>query len=239
MPTAVARLARQLGGLPPHERDAALRSTVAGLTLPERFDLLHRLGVYHHPESLSGAASSFAETAALRAALARLVRRHQVRSLLDVPCGDFAWMAHAGLDVEYTGADVVPAIVAGNRQRHSAAGRTFLVLDATHDPLPRADLVLCRDLLIHLGNDDTRAVLDGIVASGSRLLLTNHFVDCTRNVDIVSGDFRPVNLCRSPFDLPPPLEIVSEESNLAFADRAVALWRVADVATRLASAARG
>jgi SAM-dependent methyltransferase len=232
----ISNLARELEGLQTTELHDRLRVVVEELSLPERFDLLHRLGVYHHPESVSGAAATLEETAALREALPRIVERRSVTSVLDIPCGDFHWMQHVALDADYTGADVVPEIVAANQARHGGNRRRFVLLDATRDPLPSVDLILCRDLLIHLSNRDCRAALTNFAASGSRLLLTSHFASRDGNQEIVSGDFRPVNLCRAPFHFPPPLDVVNEASALgegAFEDRSMALWNLADVAVAL------
>ena len=230
----VATLAEELADVPPAELHERLRVIVERLSLQERFDLLHRLGIYHHPDSVSGAAATLAETEQLRAALPRIVREHSVRSVLDIPCGDFHWMQYVPLaDVDYIGADIVPEIVAENRKRHANDRRKFVLLDATRDELPRIDLIHCRDLLIHLSNNDCRAALANFVASGSRLLLTSHFADRTDNPDIVSGDFRPINLTRPPFNFPQPLEVINEQSALAghaFTDRSMALWQLADVA---------
>ncbi|HYH44625.1 MAG TPA: hypothetical protein VEG34_03005 [Thermoanaerobaculia bacterium] len=117
----VRSLAQSLQGLPPEEIRARLQGLGAALPLPARFELLHLLGVYHHPESVSGVGSTLRETARLREALPGLIREEGVRSLLDIPCGDFHWMQHVALDVEdveYTGADVVPEIVAANQALH-------------------------------------------------------------------------------------------------------------------------
>lgn len=238
----VRSLAQSLQGLPPEEIRERLQGLGEALPLPARFELLHLLGVYHHPESVSGVGSTLRETARLREALPGLIREEGVRSLLDIPCGDFHWMQHVALDVEdveYTGADVVPEIVAANQRLYGDGRRRFVVLDATRDALPAVDLILCRDLLIHLGNGDVLAALRSFAASGSRLLLTSHFADRTDNPDIESGDFRPVNLCRAPFHLPEPQRVVVEDSELgdgAFRDRAMALWRLSYVAAALAAA---
>jgi hypothetical protein len=229
----MSQLAQELGEVPQAELHDRLRVVVERLSLQERFDLLHRLGIYHHPDSVSGAAATLQETASLRAALPRLIEKRSVRSVLDIPCGDFHWMQHVALDVDYTGADIVREIVVENQKHYGGNRRRFVVLDATRDALPGADLILCRDLLIHLSTRDCRAALANFLASGSRFLLTSHFEKRTSNPDIVSGDFRPINLCRPPFDFPQPLEVINERSGLdgdEFSDRSMALWRLAEVA---------
>jgi hypothetical protein len=73
---------------------------VQDLSLPERFDLLHRLRIYHHPESVSGAAATLGETAVLRDALPQVFAALRVKTLLDIPCGDFHWMQLVDSDVD-------------------------------------------------------------------------------------------------------------------------------------------
>lgn len=217
-------------GLSRDQAIALLRTRAAAMTLEQRFTLLHRLGIYAGEESASGDGSSLAETRALRAALPALLAECGVERLLDVPCGDFHWMRHVDLGgVEYLGADIVASIVADNQARHARAGRSFRVLDVTRDPLPAADLVLCRDLLIHLGLDDIHRTLANLARSGARWLLASHFPRCRDNAEIPSGAFRRVNLCRPPFGLPEPRRVISEESTMAggeFPDRSMGLWRL-------------
>jgi SAM-dependent methyltransferase len=226
-----------LAALPREELEDVLRREIDSLDLGERFTLLHELGIYHGDESLSGYASSMAETSALRAALPDLLRRWEVQSLLDLPCGDFHWMQHVDLgNVDYTGVDVVPELVERNNRLYGGTHRRFLHLDATRDPLPKTDLVLCRDLLIHLSLADMRRILGQIVAAGPRLLLVSHFSNCTETVDIVSGDYHPVNLCAPPFHFPPPIEHILEHSTLAdgaLQDRGMGLWKMEAVAEAL------
>jgi SAM-dependent methyltransferase len=230
-------LLAELRALPREQLHERLRALVPALPLGERFELLHLLGVYHHAESLSGAASTLAETARLRAALPGLIASLRVESLLDIPCGDFHWMQEVPFSGSYVGADIVPEMVERNRLLYGSERRRFAVLDATSDRLPQVDLVLCRDLFVHLGNRDVAAVLRNIAASGARWLLTNHFQEREENPDIESGDFRAINLCRAPFHLSAPEVVVLEESALdggLYRDRAMALWPVSTVARDLA-----
>ncbi len=71
--------------------------------------------------------------------------------MLDCPCGDLNRMRHViGSLRECIGADIVPAIVAEDRLRYGNDRATFLALDVLTDPMPRVDLTLMRDLLVHL-----------------------------------------------------------------------------------------
>ena len=162
-----------------------------------------------------------------------LCRRLYVGRLLDLPCGDGHWMEKVVLDgVAYIGADLLPELVAANAARNRHAGREFLVLDLTSSPLPPADLLLCRDCLVHLSFADSRRALANIRGARIMYLLTTTFPEQAANADIVTGDWRPLNLEREPFDFPPPLALLSEgctEGNGRFRDKSLGLWRVADL----------
>lgn len=183
--------------------------------------------------SRSGPGSDPGQTAAVAAAIPALCERLGVGRLLDVPCGDFSWMAGVDLSgVSYVGGDIVPEIVERNRRDHGGPDREFVQLDLTRSALPAADLLLCRDALVHLSLADIGAALSNIARSPIAWLLTTTFPAEPRNVDIVTGDWRPLDLTKPPFELPPPVELLNEgctEQDGAFADKSLGLWAVASL----------
>jgi len=181
-------------------------------------------------ESQSGAGSSLDQTAAIRHALPLLCTRLGVRTLLDLPCGDFHWMTTVDLDsVSYIGGDLLPELIDTNRIRYARQGRTFRVLDLVTSNLPDADLLLCRDCLVHLSFADIALAIANIRASRTPYLLTTTFPGQEVNEDIVTGDWRPINLQAAPFDWPQPELLLTEhctEAGGLFADKSLGLWRV-------------
>jgi hypothetical protein len=211
------------------------------LDLPARFARMYETNLWDAAESRSGEGSSLAATARVRAGLPPLLRRLGVRRLLEVPCGDFHWMAHvdlAGAGVtDYVGGDVVAALVDADRARYAAPGREFVQVDLTAGPLPAvagapADALLCRDCLVHLSFANIARVLGVVRASGPRYLITTTFLEQATNADVVDGDWRPLNLQRGPFDFPPPVAVLvegCEEEGGAYADKALAAWAVSEL----------
>ena len=197
------------------------------------FRYAYEHNLWQGAETPSGAGSSTAHTQVIADALPVLCRRHDVRSLLDVPCGDCSWMANVDLTgVRYTGGDIVPEIIVEAERQHGTSDRRFVVLDLTRSPLPAADLVLCRDCLVHLSYADIARAIDNIRRSDIEYLLTTTFTDESRFRDIVTGDWRPINLEAPPFSFPRPVELLVEqcaEHDGAFADKALGLWRVRDL----------
>jgi hypothetical protein len=204
----------------------------AGTTtsMRETFEYIHRSRHWAGGDSVSGEGATDAQTKRLRTIVADVVRELGVRTLLDVPCGDFAWMRDVDLaGARYIGGDLVPALIAERQAQDADDRHEFVLLDLTSDPLPPADLVFCRDVFVHLSFADTRRALDNIRGSGIPWLLTTTFPDHAENEDIVTGDWRLLNLERAPFHFPAPERLLNEgctEGGGLYADKSLGLWRV-------------
>ncbi len=200
-------------------------------SLEERFTRIYERCFWGEPDSVSGPGSVPEQTRALVRELPSLLSRLGVRTLLDIPCGDFNWMREVELDLDwYVGGDIVAPLIALNRQRYGRPGREFRRLDLTCDPLPKADLILCRDCLVHLSFADIARAVDRIIASGSTWLLTTTFPARAANRDITTGDWRPLNLEAPPLGFPAPELILNEGCPEAgYQDKSLGLWRVAEL----------
>ena len=183
---------------------------------------------WQEPETVSGRGSSLHRTAAIRRELPALVTEFGVRSVVDAGCGDFHWFATLEVDLEsYLGIDVVEEMVAANRTCYGTPRRQFASLDIIRDPLPRADLILCRDCLVHLKNRQISAALRNFRRSGSRYLLATTFTGDHPNEDAPLGGWRPLNLERGPFSLGPPLRLINERDSVEdprYPDKSLGLW---------------
>jgi len=140
-------------------------------------------------------------------ALPGLFEQHAIKTVLDAPCGDFNWMSRVDLSgVSYTGADIVAELIEDNLVKHARPGVSFCLLNLLADPIPQSDLIICKDLMIHLSNVQVTQLIANIRSSGSRFLLaTTCLASHHQNVDIPTGYFRRINLTLPPFNLPMPL----------------------------------
>lgn len=197
------------------------------------FSRVYWTNVWGSDETASGAASELSQTTVVREALPSVLRELKADSLLDAPCGDFHWMSHVDLDLQsYVGVDVVPELIAENEQRYAAAGVEFRTLDITRDLLPRADLILCRDCLVHFSYRNIFRALRNFKRSGSRYLLTTTFPGRSHNVNVVTGGWRPLNLQLAPFRFPQPIKLIDEHCTLLdgrYADKSLGLWQLEHV----------
>ena len=180
-------------------------------------------GLWDNPESLSGAGSTLDNSLTVRRKLPDLLRKLEVRSILDAACGDFNWMQHVELgEIRYTGADVVPGLIASNQLKYGREGREFLVLDVSSNELPSIDLILCRHCWIHWSFSAIKNCVANFKRSGARYLVATTSPQVEKNRDILTGQWRPLNLERPPLDFPQPLWRLQED--MGNAD--LALWSV-------------
>lgn len=195
------------------------------------FETIYRQNAWGDPESFSGPGSGLARASLFRGEFEALIRELHVGTLLDAPCGDFNWLQHFDLSIErYIGVDIVPALISGNYSRSRSSNCSFITRDIVCDTLPRCDLVLCRDALIHLSNAEVFATIRNFKRTGSTWLLTNTWPGHPDNVDIETGGWRTLNLETAPFNFPPPLRVIDEKcfgGGGAYRDKSLALWKLA------------
>ena len=210
-----------------------------GRPADEIFSYIYQTNLWGSVESHSGEGSELGATALLRRRIPALLRRVGARRLLDAPCGDFGWMDHVNLGgIDYCGVDIVDELVRRNTARYGGAHRRFVQADLITDPLPTADVILCRDCLVHLSYPQILDSFANFRASGATYLLTTTFVELDANIDVATGDWRPLNFCLPPFRMPPPVDVIVEgctEAGGAYSDKSLGLWRVADLPPALRS----
>jgi hypothetical protein len=159
--------------------------------------------------------------------LIALVEDYGIASIIDAPCGDFNWIKPLTERVKYVGVDLVPEVIEIARSRGKFK---FWVADIISDILPRRDLILCRDCLVHLTAELALVALRNFAESGSEYLLTTTFPDVTANGAGSIGGWRPINLELEPFNLPAPVEVIIERPSLPpnekYGRKALGLWRL-------------
>lgn len=201
------------------------------------FSAIYRKNYWGGWDSFSGTGSDVLQTELIVRELPGVFVELSVLTMLDIPCGDFHWMSGVELgSVDYTGADIVKELTEQNRKLYERQGLRFLSLDLIRDGLPRVDLVFCRDCLVHFSFKDIVLALKNICRSRSSYLLTTTFPERNKNHDIVTGQWRPLNLELPPFELPAPLKIIREgctEGQGDYADKSMALWSIADIRNAL------
>jgi hypothetical protein len=197
-------------------------------SVQEKFHRIYQRNAWASGESVSGPGSEVAQTEVIRNALPAILDELGAGSLLDVPCGDFNWMRYVNLGrVVYLGGDVVPELVTRNSVKFGSSERRFFVIDICAEALPEADVLLCRDCLVHLSFRDIKRALVNVRRSKVKFLLTTTFTSVRRNRDIFTGEWRPLNLRGRPFLFPEPLLLLNENCpQPGHSDKSIGLWQV-------------
>lgn len=202
---------------------------------PEKvFEKIYQTNFWGGKESVSGAGSDDLQTKKLITELSKQLRELKVSQLLDIPCGDFFWMKKVNLKgIKYTGGDIVPDLIEENKQKFKNEDNLdFIVHNLIQDSLPPSDLLIVRDCLVHLSYADIWSCLENILIADCTYLLTTTFCDRLTNEDIETGEWRPLNLEKSPFKFPSPLLIIDENCTQGagkFSDKSMGLWKIADL----------
>jgi hypothetical protein len=220
----LSRLARRLT-MPLRRSSRARQAT---------FTTIFASNAWGDAESVSGPGSTQERGADFQADLVALLDAWDIRSIVDAPCGDFNWMRHvlAVRDAIYTGVDIVEPLIAANTRAYATDTCRFVCADMACADLPAADLLLCRDGLVHLSYADARAAIRNFRRSRARYLLTTTFVDRSRNRDEPTGGWRVLNLQAAPFHFPPPLALIDERcthSGGHYRDKRLGLWELASL----------
>ena len=202
-------------------------------SIEDRFNYIYRTNHWSGKKSISGQGSDLSQTKSIRENLPKIFDNYKIQSMLDLPCGDFNWMENISLNLSsYIGGDIVEEIVNINNRNYSNDIRSFVKLDITKDPLPQVDLIFCRDCFVHLSNEDILKAIKNIKKSKAKFLMTTTFTACKLNEDIISGDWRILNLLKKPFNFPKASLILNEnctEGNGTYADKSLGLWLVNDL----------
>ncbi len=195
------------------------------------FEEIYEANHWRDDQSKSGTGSNLTQTQQASSIVESIIKEFNCKSMLDIPCGDFNWMKDVTLgDCKYYGADIVDALVTKNQIFFGDGHHTFFCADLTCSELPKVDLIFCRDCLVHLSYENIVKALTNIKRSGNTYLLTTTFPNHS-NFEIVTGNWRPLNLQSNPFDFPSPLKIFNEKctEDPRYNDKSLALWRIKDL----------
>ena len=155
----------------------------------------------------SGLGSVPDATVTYRRVLQRILDATDVSSVVDAGCGD--WQISRLLDwstVSYLGVDVVPELVERNTAAYGGTNVRFRTVDLSRFELPRADLLVCKDVLQHWPLGWVSAFLARAAGRYRYALVTNDVesTDCAPellNSEIGLGLWRVLDVQRPPFGL--------------------------------------
>ena len=187
----------------------------------ETFDAIYRRGAWGgNSGDGSGTGSEPVFTTKFRKTLIGWMKVHQVRTLLDCPCGAGKWTqlmireaTEAIPGFQYIGVDVSSIAIERAKRNLAtiATANVTLILDdmtAPTTPLPRADLVLCRDALQHLSPTKIKCAIANLFAIGAKWVMIGGS-ETGVNRSISDGEYFDFNPIAPPYSMK-PVEVFAE-----------------------------
>ena len=156
-------------------------------------------------ESRSGPGSTLDETEKIREKIKNLIKYKDIKSVVDIPCGDFNWMKEIVDSFElYHGGDIVPQCIEENTKKYGSDKISFSVIDLMGSQIPQCDLLIVRDVIGHYPIEDGKKIVENILNSNCKYLLStswynvidNQYHKKHVNKGADYGRFYPVNLMR-------------------------------------------
>lgn len=198
------------------------------------FTAIYKTNAWGHAQSVSGPGSSLEETKVIRKELPFILKKYNIESISDAPCGDFFWMKEVDLHkFKYTGFDIVAALIEDNKKKFETNKIKFAKANIITDVLPKSDVIICRDALVHLPTSDITETLRNFKKSNSKYILITHYPNTKVNEEIAyMGNWRSLNFTIAPFNFPKPLIIIKEDPDNrvgVLRDKSLALWRLSDI----------
>ena len=172
----------------------------------KKFSEIYSTNFWGDDESFSGPGSNNKNTKETIVNLIKIIKKFNIKSITDAPCGDFHWMQKVLIKLpylKYSGIDIVSDIIKKNNQEYSNSRIKFYKKDIIKNLFPNSDLIICRDFLIHLSNKDTKKFLLNLKSSNFKYVLIHGFESNKSkiiNKEISTGDYREVNIFQNPIN---------------------------------------
>jgi len=159
------------------KRDRMYVARQARMTPGEIFSEVYRRKVWGGKDRdfFSGYGSHMTEAVdAYVEALKPVFADHPNATVVDLGCGDF----NIGIKIRplcgcYIACDIVPDLIERNKRKFSDSNVDFRCLDITTDAIPSGDIVLVRQVLQHLNNQQIANFIK-MIGGCSVLVLTEH-----------------------------------------------------------------
>lgn len=152
----------------------------------------------------SGEGSTPENTKFYRYFLQNFLADQHIQSVVEIGCGDWGFsklMDWKGIN--YTGYDICRELVETNRKQFGSSSIQFRHGNGLRLDLPQADLLICKDVLQHLPNQEV-LLLPRQLKKYKHVLLINDVDPATLssdNPDILAGEYRLLDLNKPPFNL--------------------------------------
>ena len=217
-------------------KDKGLNLVLPFLSEKKKFSLIYKTKFWKYKIgsnfSASGAGSDLEATINIRAGLELFFKKFSVKSILDIPCGDFYWMSKLNLDkYKYLGCDLVEQVITDNNLKYkNFKNVSFSQFDLINDDINiynNFDFLVIRDCLVHLEESQIRKILNKIFKSKIKFIALTSYEIKDNNISPQKGDrWRPINFLIEPYNLKKPFFKLNDQNELNSAEnKKLLIWK--------------
>jgi SAM-dependent methyltransferase len=136
--------------------------------------------------------------------LTSFLKEKHITSVVDAGCGDWQFSKLINWDgINYTGWDASESTIEKNKSLYSKENINFFHGDFIKNNLPSADLLILKDVLQHLSNENIAKVTN-IFSNFKYVIVVNDVNPKSKtadNHDINNGDYRWLDITKAPFKI--------------------------------------
>lgn len=178
--------------------------------------------------SVSGSGSNENITKKYSSKLIQLLEKYNIKSIFDLPCGDFQWMHKIVKQkkIDYIGGDISSALIKNLKKKYK--NYKFLNFDIIQSSnFPVTDLIHIRDCFIHFSNSDIQKSFSNLKKNckSKYIMISSHNSWLLKNYDIKTGNFRILDLEKEPFELSQSIDKIKDYKIGEF-PKYVHLWKL-------------
>ncbi len=189
------------------------KETFQNNELKKVFDNIYDNKIWTEEGNGSGSGSEPHNTINTIKVLVKIIIENNVKVMIDSPCGSCKWtrllleeLKNNNIKIKYYGFDIADEPIANaNKELDGLKSYHDIQIklgDLTNMKFPKADLLLCRDVLQHLSYDNIFKIINNFSKADIKMFLLGAYISCD-NRNINNGDYFPINLAIQPFKMIP------------------------------------
>jgi hypothetical protein len=132
--------------------------------------------------------------------LQSILEQYQINTVVDIACGDYRLWKKIKYEGKYLGIDIVQTVIVDNNKKYANHRVQFInynVLDEEAAPIQHPDLVIIKDVFIHLPYKDIFKMLHAVNKMNPKyILLCEDAHYSNPRYDIRAGLYRPISFKR-------------------------------------------
>lgn len=158
-------------------------------------------GINEDGEGHSGGGSTQTNTVVYRKYLQKFLKDHNIKTVVDIGCGDWEFSKLLKWDgINYIGYDVVKSVIEKADSQHGSNHIHFVHANFLNEDLPEADLLICKDVLQHLNQDEIVRFLPQLKKYKHCLITNDYKPESFKNKGSHKRDAF-INLKKPPFNI--------------------------------------